>query len=83
MAVRSTIGSMWEKANSPWMASLALSAGFVLLTVVLALIHEAYCHSVGDRIYGDVVIWLIGACVVRLVMFVVGMFDRRRKPPPV
>jgi hypothetical protein len=80
MAVRSTIGSMWEKARSPWMASLALSAAFVLLTVVLDLVHGTYRHSVGDRIYGDIVVWLIGACVVRLVMFVVGMFDRRRKP---
>jgi hypothetical protein len=80
MAVRSTIESMWEKAKSPWMASLTLSAAFVLLTVVVDLIHGTFRHSVGDRIYGDVVIWLIGACVVRLVMFVVGMFDGRCKP---
>jgi hypothetical protein len=62
------------------MASLALSAALVLLTVVVDLIHGTYRHSVDDRIYGDVVIWLMGACVVRLVMFVVGRFDRRRKP---
>jgi hypothetical protein len=71
---------MWEKAKSPWMASLVLSAGFVLLLVVLDLIRGTYRHSVGDRIFGDVVIWLIGACVVRLVMFVMGTLDRRRKP---
>jgi hypothetical protein len=71
---------MWEKAKSPWMASLALSAAFVLLTVVLDLTRGTYRHSVGDRIFADVVIWLIGACIVRLAMFVVGMLDRRRKP---
>jgi hypothetical protein len=58
------------------MASLALSAAFVLFTVVVNLIHGTYRHSVGDRIYGDVVIWLIGVCVVRLVIFIVGMSDR-------
>jgi hypothetical protein len=71
---------MWEKVKSPWLTSLALSAAFVLLTVVLDLTHGTYRHSVGDRIYGDVVIWLVGACLVRLVIFVAGMFDRRRKP---
>ena len=71
---------MWEKAKSPWMASLALSGALVLLTVALNLIHGTYRHSVGDRMGGNVVIWLVGACIVRLVMFVVGMFGRRHKP---
>jgi hypothetical protein len=68
---------MWGKAKSPWVASLALSAAFVLFTVTANLIHGTYRHSVGDRIYGDVGLWLIGACVVRLVIFVVGKFDRQ------
>jgi hypothetical protein len=62
------------------MASLALSAAFVLLTVTLNLIHGTYRHSVGDRIFGNFVIWLVGACVVRLVIVVGGMLDRRGKP---
>jgi hypothetical protein len=74
MAVR-----LWERVKAPWMVSLALSGAFVLLTVVLNLVHGTYRHSVGGRIYGDLVIWLAGACVVRLVMFIAGRFDRRRK----
>lgn len=67
---------MPERAKSPWVVSLALSAAFVLLTVVLDLIHGTYRHSVGDRIVGDVFIWLVGACIVRLVIFVVGRASR-------
>jgi hypothetical protein len=52
----------------------------VLLTVTLNLIHGTYRHSVGDRIFGNFVIWLVGACVVRLVIVVGGMLDRRGKP---
>ena len=69
----------WEKATVPWMASSTVSAAFALLTVILDLIHETYRHSIGDRIYGDIVIWLVGACVVRLMIFVVGRVDRRHK----
>ena len=79
-AVRPTIGSVWARAKSPWMASLALSAALVLLTVALDLIHGTYRHSVGDRIFGDVAIWLVGACVVRGVIFVLAMLDGRRRP---
>jgi hypothetical protein len=67
-------------AKSPWMASLALSTAFVLLTVILDLIHGTYRHSLGARIAGDVVIWIVVACVVRLAMFVAGAFDGRHKP---
>jgi hypothetical protein len=59
---------------------LALSAAFVLFTVVANLIHGTYRHSVAERIFGDVGIWLIGACVVRLVIFAVGKFDGPRNP---
>jgi hypothetical protein len=70
---------MWERAKSPWIASLALSAALLLVTVVLDLIHGTYRHSVGERISGDVVVWLVGACIVRLAIFVVGKLDRRHK----
>ncbi len=52
----------------------------MLVTVGLNLARGTYRHSVGDRIYGDVVVWLLGACIVRVVIFVMSRLSGMRNP---
>lgn len=73
------IRSVRTPAKSPWLASLVISATLVLVTVGLNLARGTYRHSVGDRIYGDVVVWLLGACIVRVVIFVMSRLSGMRK----